>query len=232
MAVKGLGYIKSAERWQRYGEAYHDEARSYYAEINKACLTIATFLIGFIGIFLQIGSINTSSLLNKLLITIAFVCPVISISFGIYLFYEVNKFMNRAGDYYEKLSDRFHSWILEHKQETGDEYPSEIFKGLTLKEGMNAKLSYVQLILLGVGFLSIALYFILSIYQPLEQKYSIASKDNCISIALKAESSFLISKGYHRMGDGSWQDLNGNFPNGDSEKYLNKVYEDCASLNN
>ena len=46
MAVKGLDFLKSAERWQRYGETYHDEARSYYAELNRTALTIATFCGG------------------------------------------------------------------------------------------------------------------------------------------------------------------------------------------
>lgn len=232
MAVRGLGYVKSAERWQRYGETYHDEARTYYTEINKTCLTIATFLIGFIGIFLQIGSVNTSPLFNKILLTVAFVFPVISIAVGVYLFFQANKFLNHAGDYYEILSERLHLWIIKNKQEAGDEYPSEIYKGIALKEGMNATLSYIQLIFLAIGFVSIASYFILSIYQPLEQKYSNNNPDNCISKALKEESSFLISKGYRRMNDGSWRDLNGNFPNSEAEKYLNKVYENCVSLNN
>jgi hypothetical protein len=164
MAIKGLGYIKSAERWQGYGETYHDEARTYYVELNKACLTIATFLIGFIGIFLQISPINTIPLFNKILLTIAFVCPVVSIVFGVLLFFQVNKFLNRAGDYYEKLSERLHLWMIKHKQETGDEYPKEVFQGLTLKEGVNATLSYIQLTFLALGFLSISFYFILRIF--------------------------------------------------------------------
>lgn len=49
MAVKGLDFLKSAERWQRYGETYHDEARSYYAELNRTALTIATFRICVCG---------------------------------------------------------------------------------------------------------------------------------------------------------------------------------------
>jgi hypothetical protein len=59
MAVKGLDFLKSAERWQRYGETYHDEARSYYAELNRTALTSATFLLGFIGIFIYVGDVKT-----------------------------------------------------------------------------------------------------------------------------------------------------------------------------
>lgn len=164
MAVKGLGYIKSAERWQRYGETYHDEARTYYVELNKSCLTIATFLIGFIGVFLQLNPVTTESVFNKILLTVAFVCPTISIAFGIMLFFQVNKFLNRAGDYYETLSERLHLWIIKHKQETGENYPEEVFQGLKLKEGANATLSYVQLAFLTLGFLSICLYFVLHIF--------------------------------------------------------------------
>ncbi len=164
MAVRGVGFIKSAERWQRYGEAYHDEARAHYVELNKACLTISTFLIGFIGVFLQLGSINTAPLFNKILLVIAFVCPIISIIFGVLLFFQINKLLNSAGDYYEKLSERLHIWIIQHKQETAEDYPKEIFQGLTLKEGENGTLSYIQLTFLALGVLSISLYFILRIF--------------------------------------------------------------------
>ncbi len=156
-----LDYIKSAERWQRYGETYHDEARVYYSDINKACLTIATFLIGFIGVFLQLKPINTDLLINKIIILIAFISLVASIGFGIYLIYRSNKFLNRAGDYYETLSERLHLWISSHNQHTGMEYPKEIYKGITLNEGLNATLSYVQIGFLAFGFLCIFFYLFL-----------------------------------------------------------------------
>lgn len=165
MTINVLGYTKSAERWQKYGETYRNEARTYYVELNKSCLTIATFLIGFVGVFLQLNHVAYEPIFHRLLLTVAFICPTISIAFGIIMFFQANKFLNRAGNYYEQLSENMHLWILETGNNCGKEYPKEIFQGLKLEEKASALLSYAQLTFLATGFLGICLYFILQIFQ-------------------------------------------------------------------
>ncbi|NCO98391.1 hypothetical protein GW864_04480 [bacterium] len=164
MAVKGLDYLKSAERWQRYGENYHDEARVYYAELNKTALTIGTFLLGFIGIFIQIGDVKTEPLFNKLLLGSGFIFSTISIILGFFLFIMMNKFLNRSGDYYEQLSENLHLWMVKNKINYGQEYPKEIWRGFKLTIQTGDKLSYAQLSFLGLAFAGVAGYFFLHLF--------------------------------------------------------------------
>ena len=163
MAVKGLDFLKSAERWQRYGETYHDEARSYYAELNRTALTISTFLLGFIGIFIQVGDVKTEPDCNKLILIFGFVSLTLSVVFGLLVFKMMNEFLNRSGDYYEQLSENLHLWMVRTGKNYDQEYPKEIYKGIKLIiKGSNA-LSNVQLIFLGLGFVFVAMYFFLRI---------------------------------------------------------------------
>lgn len=161
MAVKGLNYQKSAERWRRYGENYHDEARIYYAELNKTALTIGTFLIGFVGIFIQIGNVQVESLLNKILLGGGFIFLTVSVILGIFIFKMMNQFLNDSGDYYEKLSENMNLWMLKNGKNCGQKYPDEIYQEIELKNQANNQLSIIQLSLLGIGFVCVSVYFIL-----------------------------------------------------------------------
>lgn len=163
MAVRGLDFLKSAERWQRYGDTYHDEARSYYTELNRTSLTVATFLLGFIGIFIQIGDVKTEPDSNKLILIFGFISLTLSVISGLLVFKMLNEFLNRSGDYYEQLSQNLHLWMVRAGKNYGPEYPREIYKGIKLTIKGNNTLSYVQLISLGMGFVFVAIYFFLQI---------------------------------------------------------------------
>lgn len=163
MAIKGLDFLKSAERWQRYGETYHDEARSYYAELNRTALTIATFLLGFIGIFIQIGDIKTEPNYSKLILIFGFVSLTLSVVFGLFVFKMMNEFLNRSGDYYEQLSENLNLWIVRTGRDCDQKYPKEIYKGIEITIKGSNKLSNIQLILLAVGFICVAVHFLLSV---------------------------------------------------------------------
>ena len=164
MIVKGLDYIRTARRWQRWGHKYHNEATKYYAESNKTALTIGTFLLGFIGIFLQIGNIKIESFCNKYFLSVGFVSLMISTLLGLFLFREMNGFLNKAGDYYEKISGNLYRWILKHKKAYGAEYPKEIYKGAKLTIQSDNKLWSAQLISLGIGFIGVTIYFFLRLF--------------------------------------------------------------------
>jgi len=161
MGVKGFDYLKSAERWQRYGENYHDEGRVYYAELNKIALTIGTFLLGFMGIFIQIGDVKAEPFYNKLLLGSGFISLTASIVLGLFLFRMMNEFLNRSGDYYEQLSENLHLWMVKNNKNYGQKYPKEIYKGIELKIQASNKLSTAQLLLLGAGFVCVVIYFFL-----------------------------------------------------------------------
>lgn len=163
MAVKGFDFIKSAERWQRYGETYHDEARSYYAELNKTALTIATFLLGFMGIFIQIGDVKVEPDCNKLILIFGFILLALSVVLGLLVFKMMNEFLNYSGDYYEQLSENLHLWMVKTGKNYGLEYPKEIYKGINLTTKSSNALSIFQLIFLGLGFVLVTIYFLLKI---------------------------------------------------------------------
>lgn len=163
MAVKGLDFLKSAERWQRYGETYHDEARSYYTELNRTALTIATFLLGFIGIFIQVGEVKTEPDCNKLILILGFISLTLSVVFGLLVFKMMNEFLNRSGDYYEQLSENLHLWMVRTGKNYDQEYPKEIYKGIDVTIKGSNRLSNAQLVLLGVGFICVAAYFLLRV---------------------------------------------------------------------
>lgn len=163
MAVKGLDFLKSAERWQRYGETYHDEARSYYAELNRTALTIATFFLGFMGIFIQIGDVKAEPDCNKLVLILGFISLTTSVVFGILVFKMMNEFLNRSGDYYEQLSENLHLWMVRSGKNYGQTYPKEIYKGIKLTIKGSNILSNIQLVSLGLGFVFVSIYFFLRI---------------------------------------------------------------------
>lgn len=158
MSVKGIGYIKSAERWQEYGKNYHKEGSIYYAEGNKTALTITAFLIGFIGVFLQLGNVLNGSMLGKILIFISLISALTSAITGL-LFRKMNEFLNKAGTYYEKLSENLFLWMFRNKKEYGDQYPKEIYKGIELEPELKTTLSDIQLGSIIVAFFTITIFF-------------------------------------------------------------------------
>lgn len=164
MGKSSLSYIKSAERWQRYGEDYHEEARKSFAEVNKSALTVATLMFGFIGIFLQNPSVANQSLSLKMWISASVIFLLISLLSGIALLFASNTFLNLAGDYYEKLSERMHLWVVNHDIATGSDYPKEVFKGLALSFQMNNVLSWAQLIFLVFSVICTLGYFFNFLY--------------------------------------------------------------------
>lgn len=164
MGIKGIGYAKAAERWQEYGRNYHKDASIYYAEGIKTALTITTFLVGFIGVILQMGNVINGPLYGKILISISLVSSLISAISGLLLFRKINEFLNGAGDYYEKLSANLFQWIFKNKKDYGDEYPKEIYRGINLKLALNHVLSDIQLGSIIVAFISITIYFIIIIF--------------------------------------------------------------------
>lgn len=164
MAIKGIGYAKAAERWQEYGRNYHKDASMYFAEGIKTALTITTFLVGFIGVILQMGNVINGPLCGKILISISLVSSLISAISGLLLFRKINEFLNEAGDYYEKLSANLFQWIFKNKKDYGDEYPKEIYRGINLKLALNHVLSDIQLGSIIVAFISITIYFIVLMF--------------------------------------------------------------------
>ena len=158
MTVKGIDYVKSAERWQEYGRNYHREGVVYYAEGNKTALAIATILIGFIGVSLQFGDLLHGPLYRKILIFIAFISSLVTAITGLLLFTKMNEFLNKAGDYYERLSENLFHWMFKNKTNYGDKYPKEIYKGINLEVTMNNIFSHVQTGSVIVAFICITIY--------------------------------------------------------------------------
>ncbi len=163
MSIKGLSYVKSAERWQRYGEEYHQEARQYYGEVNKTALTLATFLLGFIGVFLQLHKDVPVPTFEKTLLIISFIALIISVIAGLRIFIMMNEFLNKSGDYYEELSENLHEWMLKNLQDYGPEYPTDIYTHDEVEYQAGNTASYVQLGTLAAGFVSIAVYFLITV---------------------------------------------------------------------
>lgn len=158
MSVK-LSYQKSAERWQRYSEEYFNEARQYYLETNKTILNISTFLLGFIGIFIQIGNFETSLFLGKLLITAGFIFSTFSVLITLYIIRSMNCFLNKSGENYQQLSENMINWMLENNNSIGSEYPKKIYDGVNIQYKFNHVVSKFQLPTLGLGFICVAAYF-------------------------------------------------------------------------
>lgn len=153
-----LDFVKSAKRWQRYEKEYYDKAGNYFIELNKSLLTINTFFLGFIGIFLQIKNDSLDINFKKIVLGIAIFCLFISICIGIIYFIKINCFLNNAGDYYEKLSSRLFNYILKKNINYGDQYPKEIYKNIKLNGEVNHWFLIFELIFLGLGFSSIIFY--------------------------------------------------------------------------
>ena len=77
----------------------------------------------------------------------------------------MNEFLNKAGSYYERLSENLFLWMFRNKKEYGDEYPKEIYKGLELEPELKTILSDVQLGAIIVAFFTVTIFF-LSILFP------------------------------------------------------------------
>jgi hypothetical protein len=159
MNVTGLNFVKMADRWKKYGVSYQNEARRYWLEINKTCLTISIFVLGFVGIFLQIGDISNEPSLNKILIGVGFITQIISIGFGITTVIKMNHFINTAADYYEMLSEKLNKWMLINRKGSGSVEPSEVLENMQLPIWNNNWLTIVQIVTLAIGLLSIFIYF-------------------------------------------------------------------------
>jgi len=146
-----LDFKASAERWQRYSEEYLKEARLYYKDITKSLLTIATFLLGFNMLWLQMSDVKNFSCLQTTLFIITLINLFLSIFFGLWTFVKVNKYLNEVGRYYEKKSEKMNEHILKTGESFGESYPSEI------KDEMNCDFTpwqnYVQIGLVCISFL-------------------------------------------------------------------------------
>jgi hypothetical protein len=156
-----LDYIKTSDRWQKWGKYYHDKAEKYYLEVSKSALTIATFLLGFVGIFFQINNPVCMSWYEKTLLGLSFILISTSAIVGIFIFMGLNKFLNNAGDYYEELSERLVNQMLKNNKKNGAKYPKEIYKGLKLNIAASNNLSYVQLFTLIGGYVCITIYLLI-----------------------------------------------------------------------
>lgn len=164
MTVRGIDYVKSAERWQEYGRNYHKDGSIYYAEGIKALLTVTTFLVGFVGVILQLGNVLNGSIQSKVLIMIVLIASLISAISGILLFRKMNEFLNNAGSYYERLSENLFQWIFKNPEVHGDEYPKEIYTGIQLKPELKNTLSDVQLGSIIVAFVSLILFLTTTLF--------------------------------------------------------------------
>ena len=153
-----LDFVKSAERWQRYGEEYHNKAGDYLIELNRALLTVNIFLLGFVGIFLQLDNSCIDVNFKRIVLSIAFISLMVSITLGLIIFIKINRLLNRAGDYYEELCDRLFTYVLRENVNSGDQYPKEIYKNLKLENKFDNKTLIFELIFLGLGFSSIIFY--------------------------------------------------------------------------
>jgi len=160
MSNELLDYGESAKRWQNYGVTYLNEARSYFSEVNRTVLTIGTFLLGFIGIFIQVGDMGSESDLNKFLLIASFISITLSIVLGVWIFVKMNIFLNRSGSHYERLSERLSMWMIKNNRNSGKKYPKEIFKGKRLVRQPSNNVQYLQFSFLSLGFIFIAIYFI------------------------------------------------------------------------
>ncbi|MFA5770653.1 MAG: hypothetical protein WC894_04140 [Patescibacteria group bacterium] len=187
-----MDYIKSAERWQEYGKNYHKDGSIYYAEGNKTALTITTFLIGFIGVFLQLGNVFNGPLLGKILISISLISALISAVSGLLLFRRMNEFLNKAGSYYEKLSENLFLWMFRNKKEYGDEYPKEIYKGLELEPELKTILSDIQLGAIIVAFFTVTIFFLSMLFQ--NKFISITTKTSYKASSIAVNQNKLDSK--------------------------------------
>jgi hypothetical protein len=121
-------------------------------------LTVNIFLLGFVGIFLQLDNSCIDVNFKRIVLGIAFISLMVSITLGLIMFIKINRLLNRAGDYYEKLCDRLFTYILRENINSGDQYPKEIYKNLKLKNNLDKKILIFELIFLGLGFSTIIFY--------------------------------------------------------------------------
>lgn len=164
MATLGLDFNKTAERWRRLSEDYLEEARAYFSDVNKSALTVGTFLLGFMGVFIQLGDIQTSPLHERVVLAVAFILTTGSLLLGLWVFRKSNQFLNRSGRNYEKMSERLSDWMLRNGRGSDPKYPDEIYKGLDLTTDSGGALSNSQLLSLGLGFCVLVAYFFLRVF--------------------------------------------------------------------
>lgn len=119
-----LDFKASADRWKRYSYDYLLESRSLYYESLKTTMTIATFLIGFNVIWLQIDP--NSSILVKAILTLSTLSLTVSLLFGRKVLHRAVKFLNKSADAYENKSEALNTYMLKSKKSTGGSYPSQV----------------------------------------------------------------------------------------------------------
>lgn len=164
MSQQLLDYKKTAERWQRYGEEYHHEARTYLIEVSKIALTLASVLFGFLGVFLQAENIKISPVEVKIILSISLLLLATSILPGILLFIKTHRFLNRAGDYYETTSANLFKFMIDNNVRGGFEYPPEVNQNLTIEYHMKPTLLDIQLINLATAIFTSMVAFILYLF--------------------------------------------------------------------
>ncbi|MDO8487236.1 MAG: hypothetical protein Q7S45_03010 [Candidatus Curtissbacteria bacterium] len=152
MTVK-LDYIRTAERWQRYGEEYSKEGREHWSDFIKACLSVTTFLIGFNGIWLQIRKAPLTDL-DKALFFSAFIYLCLSLIFGLWAILEMNAFMNKMGRYYEEKSEALFKFMLDTSTDRGESYPNHLPKKNNKEFELIPWPFKYQLVCLGFGIIA------------------------------------------------------------------------------
>ena len=104
----------------------------------------------------------------------------------------MNEFLNKAGDYYEKLSENLFLWMFKNKSEYGDEYPKEIYKGIKLEPELRNVLSDIQLGSIIIAFITITIYFLSILFaKDIINLYSNSYKNQ---VNIKNESNTKITQ--------------------------------------
>lgn len=126
MEMSFLDLGSTSSRWRRYSEEYLNEARLHFVEVVKSAITVATFIIGFNVIWLQLSKDNEANILTKVLFLSALLCMVVSIIFGIGTLLGANNFLNDVGDDYYDRAEKLNKHILATGSSHAREFPNDI----------------------------------------------------------------------------------------------------------
>lgn len=155
-----LDFSKTVERWRKYSEQYFKDGRFLFIDCIKLFLTIATFLIGFSIIGLQLV-LDEFTLFQKASFLISILSLLFSVIFGLWALLNTNSFLNRAGDHYEKKAEKLNDYMLKTGESTGENYPKGKQK---LDYYFKPWQIYIQVILVGIGFIASALFILSFIF--------------------------------------------------------------------
>jgi len=122
-----LDYNASAKRWQRYGEEYLTEGRNMYFQGINFAIQFAIFLMGFNVLWFQVNQNPLSNIL-KILITVNLASLTISLIMGILCILKFHEFMNRAGEHYQRMSEKMYEYILDTNKSSGSKYPEYLLE--------------------------------------------------------------------------------------------------------